>query len=473
MRKWLILAFRIVLGAVFIFSGFVKVVDPWGTAIKMGEYLATMHLGWLGWASMPAAVVMSALEFTIGVALLFGLCRRLTGWAAMFFMAFFTLLTLYSAVFSPVGDCGCFGDAVKLSPWETFFKNLILLPMSIFVWRGGAGAENGTASACEPTPSRVPSSLLEWPRREGGRPQANSARREARSPQPAAAGDAAGSALQIGSLVPRRRCHAGLWVMGAVMAAGCLLGLYALRHLPPIDFLPYRVGTDLRAARESVLGDSYGGGGGLGPGGSGSVGVGGGAGGGTHTTVIYRNRATGREQEFELGDTTWYNDKLWEYVDTRTVNAVPRSGGGTSGATGGGSRAVGGAFNPFRRTDNLPRAAAAADFAVFGPDGEITAQILYNDHPVTLLCVTDPSRLQGRCRQRMARAAAAAEDAGGWVIGVTPSQLSPEATLEFDGRKYDLFNIDGTLLKTMLRARNGAVRIENGVITFKRNCLDL
>jgi len=125
---------RILLGLVFIFSGFVKGIDPMGGAIKFSEYFEVFHLSWLEPASLVLSITLSTAEFLIGVALLIGLRMRVTAWAALLFMSFFTLLTLYSAIKNPVKDCGCFGDALVITNWQTFYKNIVLIIIAIFIF---------------------------------------------------------------------------------------------------------------------------------------------------------------------------------------------------------------------------------------------------------------------------------------------------------------------------------------------------
>lgn len=122
---------RLLIGVVFIFSGFVKAVDPMGFAIKIGEYLGSFGLDKLQPFTVMAAFNLSAIEFTLGLCMLLGVYRRYTTFLVLLFMAFMTPLTLYLALFDPVSDCGCFGDALVISNWETFFKNLILSAAAI------------------------------------------------------------------------------------------------------------------------------------------------------------------------------------------------------------------------------------------------------------------------------------------------------------------------------------------------------
>ncbi|MFA5532990.1 MAG: BT_3928 family protein [Mariniphaga sp.] len=127
-------AARIIVGLTFIFSGFVKGIDPWGSAYKFSDYFLALHLDWLLWASFPLGVILAFTEFAIGTAFLLNTCMRLFSWLALLFMAFFTVITFWIAIENPVTDCGCFGDALIISNWETFYKNLILIALTLIVF---------------------------------------------------------------------------------------------------------------------------------------------------------------------------------------------------------------------------------------------------------------------------------------------------------------------------------------------------
>lgn len=124
---------RILVGLTFVFSGFVKGIDPYGFTYKFTDYFNVMGMEWLIWAAFPLAVLLSFAEFAIGVALLFNLFIRFFSWIALLFMAFFLPLTLWIAVKNPVTDCGCFGDALVISNWETFYKNVVLMALTLIV----------------------------------------------------------------------------------------------------------------------------------------------------------------------------------------------------------------------------------------------------------------------------------------------------------------------------------------------------
>ena len=176
---------RIVVGLVFIFSGFVKGVDPWGSTYKIIDYFTAFGLSFLNPTAFILGVLRDAAEFIIGVALLLGLRMKVTSWAVLAFMSFFTILTFILALTNPVSDCGCFGDAIVLTNWQTFYKNvaLLFLTLIVFFYRK------------KYVPAYSPA--VEWG-----------------------------------------------WVVGmTVVIVG--LSVYCYRHLPILDFRPYYIGADI------------------------------------------------------------------------------------------------------------------------------------------------------------------------------------------------------------------------------------
>ncbi|MDR0832755.1 MAG: DoxX family membrane protein [Candidatus Symbiothrix sp.] len=124
---------RVLLGLVFVFSGFVKAVDPLGTAYKIHDYLEAWGLSSFYFLDLPVSIVQSVVEFTLGVLLLLGVYRKYASLLLLLIMCFMTPLTLYVALYNPVSDCGCFGDALLLTNWQTFYKNIVLLIAAIIV----------------------------------------------------------------------------------------------------------------------------------------------------------------------------------------------------------------------------------------------------------------------------------------------------------------------------------------------------
>ena len=130
---------RIFVGLVFLFSSFVKGVDPMGTAYKIQEYMTAWSIGSLTfeWA-LPFATFLSVtlvtLEFLVGVLLITNSLRKLTAWTLLLMMTFFLVTTLIDAITNKVTDCGCFGDAVKLTNWQTFWKNVVLMVPTLVIF---------------------------------------------------------------------------------------------------------------------------------------------------------------------------------------------------------------------------------------------------------------------------------------------------------------------------------------------------
>lgn len=363
LERILVVIVRILLAAVFIFSGFAKLADPWGTAIKFDEYFHAFGIEWLSGGSLVFSVLLSALELTVGLALLSGIKIKVTSLVAMVFMGGFTLLTLYIALTDPVADCGCFGDVVKLTNWQTFAKNMILLPMSIVVYI--------------------------YHRR-----------------------------------LPRKMGSAFGWGMICfIFLISCGLGIYSIKHLPIVDSLPFKKGTDINAAMDGH--SNYA---------PGTV---------SNVKLKYRNIETGHEQIFELSDTTWYDETKWEYVDT------------ISGSL------------------DMVIESSATDFVVFNAEEDITGRLLDRNAMVYLFVIMDRESIPGRCLKRMDDAARKATVNGAIVVAVTPEFIEAGETFDTGTVSLPLYNMDPKTMKTMLRANYGLVVLNGGVVDGKYNCVDI
>ncbi len=176
---------RFLFGITFIFSGFVKGIDPWGSAYKFNDYFQAMGLGWLSWAGFALGVILAFTEFAIGVAILFHIRVKFFAWLGLLFMVFFTGLTFWIAIANPVTDCGCFGDALVISNWETFYKNLVLIALVLVIFKY----------------------------RKTGKPLTN-------------------PKISVG--------FGAIFVLVYVIAT-----IYSYNHLPIFDFRPYKVGTNI------------------------------------------------------------------------------------------------------------------------------------------------------------------------------------------------------------------------------------
>jgi uncharacterized membrane protein YphA (DoxX/SURF4 family) len=125
---------RIFTGLVFIFSGFVKGVDPLGTAYRLEDYFIAYGTTWADPLALGLSIALCSIEFLIGAALVLNLKMRFTSVILLIIMSFFTILTLLDAIYEPVSDCGCFGDAIKMTNWQTFYKNILLIAFAIFIF---------------------------------------------------------------------------------------------------------------------------------------------------------------------------------------------------------------------------------------------------------------------------------------------------------------------------------------------------
>jgi uncharacterized membrane protein YphA (DoxX/SURF4 family) len=190
------------LGCVFVFSGFVKAIDPLGSTYKFDDYFRAFGGLWeiFTHISFPLAIFLSTIELVIGLSLIFKIQLRISLYVALAFMSVMTLLTFYSALFNPVSDCGCFGDALILSNWATFFKNLVLIALVL---------------------------IMIFFRKK------------------------------LRSSFTEKAQHIAL---GIFVVLALSLSAYCYRNLPLIDFLPYKVGVNIPAAMvipENVPLDKY------------------------------------------------------------------------------------------------------------------------------------------------------------------------------------------------------------------------
>jgi hypothetical protein len=125
---------RIIIGFVFIFSGFVKAIDPLGSAYKFSDYFQAFHMDFLKFISLPLAILLITAEFISGFSVLTGFRQKTGILGVSLLILFFTPLTLILALTNPVSDCGCFGDAIHLTNWQTFGKNIILLVLILILF---------------------------------------------------------------------------------------------------------------------------------------------------------------------------------------------------------------------------------------------------------------------------------------------------------------------------------------------------
>lgn len=136
--KYVIGVVRIFVGVLFIISGFIKLNDPVGFSFKLEEYFSpgVLNMPFFEPYALTISLVVVIFEVLLGVFLILGILRKFTLWSLLLMIVFFTFLTFYSAYFNKVTDCGCFGDAIKLTPWESFSKDVVLLVLILLLFYG-------------------------------------------------------------------------------------------------------------------------------------------------------------------------------------------------------------------------------------------------------------------------------------------------------------------------------------------------
>lgn len=186
--KYLVWISRIIVGVLFIISGLIKLNDPMGFSFKLEEYFSpgVLDLPFLTPLALAISIFVVIVEVILGILLLIGFKPKYTVWSLLLMIVFFTFLTFYSAYFNKVTDCGCFGDAIKLTPWESFTKDVILLVFILILFFGRK------------------------------------------------------------YIVPLFSSKAN-WVIGGVSLLACaLFANHVLAHLPSVDFRPYKIGANIQ-----------------------------------------------------------------------------------------------------------------------------------------------------------------------------------------------------------------------------------
>ena len=343
---------RWVLGAVLLFSGAVKSVDPVGTSLYVDKYLATYSLEALMPLSEAIAVALAVAEFALGVLLILGYHRRATITLTLILISIFLVITLLSATLLPVGDCGCFGSMLRLEPWQSLAKNVVLLSLALLTY-----------------------------------------------------------------IRSRRAERTGFGAIVAVIVAIALplaANLYSLRHLPIVDFMPYKVGAELGAKvaderASEQMGREY--------------------------ILRFRRVDTGEIVEYDSSASEcWYDENL-EYIDSvATDDGVETQ---------------------------------YSEFRLYGDDGEdYSLDVLGRRGRIALLCINscasvDDSRVAGIERLLASYPASAIV-----VLKACRCELDAIGDIE-------TYRVDALALRNVVRADIGVVVLHDGVVEFKADIRDI
>jgi len=344
---------KIIIAVVFIFSGFVKCVDPTGFAIKLEEYLVVFGMDFMIPLSLTLSILMCGAEMLVGIMLLLNLKIKWAIWIAVALMIFYTPLTLWLAISNKVTDCGCFGDALVLTNWQTFLKNVVL---DLFV-------------------------IILFINRDHFKDL----------------------------FKPKIQAFAAMGF--AVLVAG--FEFFNLTHLPVIDFMPYKIGTNIPTAM--ITPDDA-------------------------PRAIYENifyyEKNGERKKFTVDNLP---DSTWKFVD---------------------------------RKDRLIQKGYVLpihDFLITTPDNlDVTNQILSDPGYNYLLVISNLEKTNLSHFEEINRIAESAISKGYGFYALT-SSIPEEHELFKEKVKasYPIYLMDETTLKTMVRSNPGLMLIKGGTIIGK------
>lgn len=373
---------RIILGLVFILSGWVKAIDPMGSFLKIEEYLLAANINLSEGNITMLALGLGALELFLGLMLFFRLWERVTATFVAILLSFFTIITAIIVIVPSltVENCGCFGDAIALSNTATLVKNILLLTISIFY------------------------TLYVWKQfKELNTSHYYSLNRMSNSRK-------------------RQLFFYRSIVYTYIMLLTLFIPYYSYRNLPPYTYLPFDVGYDLRESVDNGKSDEdY------------SENI---------TTLIYRNKNSGEEVEFKINDTTWQDEKNWEYVSTKT--------------TGSNSKA------------NI-------EFSIYDKDREsVTDSIIENEGYTFLIIAEDILSIRNDIKGNVENLLKLGKRYSDIDVAILTNSKSEEVkwllrSIDVEDDEIDVYSADNVMIKTLLRAKSGIVLIEDGKIVAKWN----
>lgn len=346
---------QIILGLTFMFSGFVKGIDPLGTAYKLGDYFHAFHMEFLEPLALTFSVLLNTSEFVLGASLVLGLIPGLFAKIAFGYMCIFTPLALALAVYDPVTDCGCFGDAIVMTNWQTFIKNIVILALSVYL------------------------------------------------------------VVNRRSLYKIHKLQRTWFIVTALIVLFLGFSIYEYRHLPLIDFRPYKVGVNIPEAMETPPGmpvDSF------------------------QTILVYEKE--GVLKEFTIDKIPWQDD-TWNWVETKSV--LVKEG-----------------YHP-----------PIHDFAFTNIDGDDITDSLLSDQSYSLLAIAyklDKASRKGLDKLSDIYDYAQANNLNFYLATATTAEDIAKYRDSL-GYAFPYYFADEIMLKTVARSNPGLVLLKSGTILGK------
>jgi len=400
---------RLLVGNLFIFSGLVKANDPLGFSYKLEEYFMEfgMDWAWLHEILVPLAALLCIVEIVLGVALLVGYKMKLVSWSLLLMIVFFTILTGASAIFEIVRSCGCFGDAIPLSPWESFYKDLILLAFIILIFikqkeikpyeKTGDWLILFALSTLLLIPLSI---LLEW-----------SMIYEVTI--------VLWLSLAVKYFVKKPQ-YASVTAVVLSLIYGLYVTVVAVNYLPFRDFRPYAVGKNLPEQMklpENAQPSIY------------------------ENILVYKNKKTGEVKE--MNDEEYNASRIWENKDWEWQSTD--------------SKLVKEGDEP-----------AITDLSFLTPSGrDITDKVLGVEKVLLIICY-DLSQTSTEHLDEIKELVAEATKAGIRCGGVSSAGVEEKNQfIEEHELNFDFLVADGIVLKTIVRSNPGIIYLERGTVKGK------
>ncbi len=408
--KYILSFARLFVGNLFIFSGLVKANDPMGFSYKLEEYFVEFGMDWV-WLHeilVPMAAGICIIEIVLGVAVLVGYKMKPVSWALMLMIVFFTILTGASAIFEIVRSCGCFGDAIPLTPWQSFYKDLILLTLIlvIFIKRKTIKPYEEikvwvVVSIVSVLVLALLSIMLAW----------------------SMLWISTAVILLVGIIskqVLKDAEKAALIVVVASFVVSLWISIMAVEYLPFRDFRPYAIEKNLpeqMSLPENAIQPVY------------------------ENILAYKNKQTGEVKEFTTEEYTAakiWEDENWEWESTESELIIEGD------------------------------EAKITDLSILTHDNQdITDAVLEQDKMLWIICY-DLSLTSSKHIQQINELAKVASGQGINVMALSSAGTDQKNKFIAENNlDFEFFIVDGIVLKTMVRSNPGIMYLENGTVKGK------
>jgi len=410
--KALLFISRIIAGSVLVVSGLVKANDTLGFSYKMEEYFSAevLNMEFLVPYALAFAVLMCLAEIIIGFALIAGVEMKISTWLALLLTIFFAFLTFYSAYFDKVNDCGCFGDAIKFTPWQSFIKDLVLMVFILpsFFKRNTIELNTSIEDKQFFIGSLVFIALFSFLLLDWAFPFWFAL---------------VFFVLTI-AIKKISKGRATSWIIaGLALLISLAFSFHTYSHLPIKDYRPYAIGKNIAeqmVVPEGMPTDVY------------------------ETTFVYKNSETGEEKTFNQSNYPW-QDSTWIWVSTDNVLV---------------SKGYEPPVHDFVITDD--------------EGYELQEDILAEESPVVLVICYDIEKADDDAMAKVNAFAEAAEADGLYVYGLTASLYDQVEDFRMRNQvPITFYSADETMLKTVVRSNPGVLIIKEGDVIAKWHYNDL